>query len=140
MTIYNIYMFDRNGLCLYHQDWQRKKQSNLPLDEEYKLMYGMLFSMKSFITRMSPTDSKDTLVSYQTNNCKLNFMETPAGLKIVLNTDLAAKNVEECLQNIYKLYVDYVVKNPLTQFGEPIENELFVSRLNGYITKLPIYY
>lgn len=140
MTIYNIYIFDRNGLCLYHQDWQRKKHSNLPIDEEHKLMYGMLFSMKSFISRMSPADSKDTLVSYQTNNCKLNFMETPAGLKIVLNTDLAAKNIDDVLQRIFKLYVDYVVKNPLTQFGQPIENELFVKELNGYITKLPIYY
>ena len=103
-------------------------------------MYGMLFSMKSFIARMSPVDSKDTLVSYQTSNYKLNYMETPAGVKVVLNTDLNAKGVDDCLQTIYKLYVDYVVKNPLTQFGEPIENDIFVSKLNSYITKLPMYF
>lgn len=128
------------GTCLYHRDWQRKKYSNLPLDEEYKLMYGMLFSMKSFITRMSPVDTKDSLVSYQTSNYKLNYMETPAGVKIVLNTDTSAKGVDDCLQAIYKLYVDYVVKNPLTQFGEAIENDIFVGKLNAYITKLPMYY
>ncbi|XP_002154617.1 trafficking protein particle complex subunit 1 isoform X1 [Hydra vulgaris] len=140
MTIYNLYIFDRFGTCLYYHDWQRRKFSNLPKDEEQKLMYGMIFSIKSFVTRMSPTDSKDLFVNYRTNNYKLNYFETPTGLRIILNTDLNVAKCDDYLRSIYKIYVDCVVKNPLTKLGEPIENELFVNTLNTYIQNLPVYY
>ncbi|XP_057301171.1 trafficking protein particle complex subunit 1-like [Hydractinia symbiolongicarpus] len=140
MTIFNLYIYDRNGTCLYYQDWQRKKSSNLSRDEEQKLMYGMLFSLKSFVTRMSPTDTKDCFVNYRTSTYKLNFFETPTGIKLILNTDLNVGKIDECLRTIYKIYVDYVVKNPLTELNEPIENEMFTSKLNNYVQNLPIYY
>ena len=60
---------------------------------------------------MSPTYTKDVFVSYTTSKYKLHFMESPTGVKIVLNTDLNVGTVNEYLHNIYKLYVDYVVKN-----------------------------
>lgn len=140
MTIYTLYIFDRNGICLYYHDWQRKKSSNLPRDEEQKLMYGMLFSLKSFVSRMSPSDTKDAFGNYRTSKYKLNYMETPTGLKIVLNTDLNVGKVTDILHSIYKIYVDYVVKNPLTELGEPIENDLFSSKLNTFIQNQPIYF
>ncbi|XP_066912999.1 trafficking protein particle complex subunit 1-like [Clytia hemisphaerica] len=140
MTIYNLYIFDRNGICLYYHDWQRKKSSNLPRDEEQKLMYGMIFSLKSFVTRMSPMDTKDAFGSYRTSTYKLNYLEVPTGLKIVLNTDLNIGKIDDVLHEIYKIYVDYVVKNPLTEMGEPIESDLFVSKLNNYVQNQSIYF
>ena len=132
-------MFDRNGTCLYYTQWQGGKSCNMPKEEEEKLMYGMLFSLKSFVTRMSPTYTKDVFVSYTTSKYKLHFMESPTGVKIVLNTDLNVGTVNEYLHNIYKLYVDYVVKNAVTELGEILESELFTSKLNSYVQSLPIY-
>ncbi|XP_065056669.1 trafficking protein particle complex subunit 1-like [Rhopilema esculentum] len=139
MTIYNMYMFDRNGTCLFYQEWQRRKDSQLSKDEEFKLTYGMLFSLKSFVSRISPVDPKDNFVSYKTNRYKFHLYETPTGVKILMNTDINVTNINEYLHYIYMLYVDVVIKSPVSEIGEPIESELFSSSLNNYIQSLPIY-
>ena len=36
-------------------------------EEEAKLLYGMLFSMKSFVHKMSPADMKEGFLSYVTS-------------------------------------------------------------------------
>uniref|UniRef100_A0A8C6T6C9 Trafficking protein particle complex subunit n=1 Tax=Neogobius melanostomus TaxID=47308 RepID=A0A8C6T6C9_9GOBI len=133
MTVHNLYIFDRNGNCLFYNEWNRKKQAGISKDEEYKLMYGMLFSIKSFVSKM-----KDGFLSFQTSKYRLHYYETPSGLKFVLNTDLSVSNARETLQLIYSsLYVEYVVKNPVLSLSQSLDSELFCSKLDAFIKALP---
>ena len=103
-------------------------------------MYGMLFSIKSFVSRISPLDSKQGFFYYKTNKYALNYLETPSGLKFVLNTDVHTQNVQDLLQLIYKeVYVEYVVKNPICDLKLPIKSELFKNKLDAIIKKSPIF-
>ncbi|XP_061566075.1 trafficking protein particle complex subunit 1 [Cololabis saira] len=140
MTVHNLYIFDRNGTCLYYNDWNRKKQAGISKEEEFKLMYGMLFSIRSFVSKMSPLDMKEGFQSFQTSKYRLHYYETPSGLKFVMNTDLSVPNARETLQHIYSnLYVELIVKNPGVSWTQTLDSELFSSRLDAFIRALPFY-
>ncbi|KAF6720252.1 Trafficking protein particle complex subunit 1 [Oryzias melastigma] len=140
MTVHNIYIFDRNGSCLYYNEWNRKKQAGISKEEEFKLMYGMLFSIRSFVSKMSPLDMKDGFLSFQTSKYRLHYLETPSGLKLVLNTDLSVNSARETLQHIYSnLYVELVVKNPACSPAPSLDSELFCSRLDAFVRSLPFF-
>jgi len=156
MVCYNLYIFNREGTCLFYQEWSRPKDvkqgAGTALDDQ-KMMFGLFFSLKTFAAAMDPkvSDSKPQLGaplnigtscsfrSFRTNNYKLHFMESPSGVKIVFNTDQNVGNLQDHLAYIYNnLYVEYVMKNPLYEPGQPFRYELFANGLNRYIKSLGI--
>ncbi|XP_018026345.1 trafficking protein particle complex subunit 1 [Hyalella azteca] len=138
MTIYNMYMFDRNGTLLHYAEWHRNKEAGMSRTEEAKLMYGMIFSLKSFVSKVSPLDIKDGYLHYSTNKYRLHLYETPSRLRIVLNTDLLVQNVKELLHLIFsQVYVEYVVHNPECALGQPIQSQLFATRLDEIVKQHP---
>lgn len=140
MTVFNLYIFDRNCTCLYYKEWTRNKEAGISQEEEFKLMYGMIFSIKSFLSRLSHKSSKENFLSYTTSKYKLHYFESGTGLKFVFNTDLSVGNLSEELWHMYsKIYVEYVIKNPLILPGEKITSQLFTSKLDAYIQSLPFY-
>ncbi|XP_066120285.1 trafficking protein particle complex subunit 1 isoform X2 [Saccopteryx bilineata] len=121
MTVHNLYLFDRNGVCLHYSEWHRKKQAGIPKEEEFKLM-------------------KDGFLAFQTSRYKLHYYETPTGIKVVMNTDLGVGPIRDVLHHIYSaLYVELVVKNPLCPLGQTVQSELFRSRLDSYVRSLPFF-
>ena len=56
MAIYNLYIFNRDGQCIYYQEWNRSKHSGLSEEQEFKQMFGFIVEMKAFVSKMAPSD------------------------------------------------------------------------------------
>ncbi|KMZ74752.1 Trafficking protein particle complex subunit [Zostera marina] len=142
---YMLYLFNRNGVCLLYKEWHRPLKT-LDSNQDQKLMFGLLFSLKSFTAKMDPTRVEKgnlgvpllpgegcSFHCFRTNTYKLSFMESPSGIKIILVTHPKSKDHRENLRYIYNLYVGNVVKNPLYVPGTAIKCELFNTSLDQYI-------
>lgn len=132
-----LYIFGRKG-CLYYQQWHRPNGGQT---DDHKLMFGLIFSLKSFVQKMDPINGSNSqgcsFHSFCTNSYKLSHMETPSGIKLILVTDPRTGDLKEALRHIYNnLYVEFVVKNPLCAPGEPFRCELFTAALDEYVRTL----
>ncbi|CAF0962422.1 unnamed protein product [Rotaria sordida] len=142
MVVYNLYIFNRNGQCLFYREWLRRRQIKMTQEEEFKLMHGFIYSVKSFVQRLTPTDLKDGFVSFKTNCYKLHYYETPTGLKFILNTDNNVDNIRHILHQLYStIFVNYIVKNPRYSALDIINNdqEIFIEKLDEFISNLSIF-
>ncbi|THG01618.1 hypothetical protein TEA_016092 [Camellia sinensis var. sinensis] len=135
-----MYVFNRNGVCLLYREWNRPLHT-LNAQQDHKLMFGLLFSLKSLTAKMDPTSAEKgnlgvpqlpgqgcSFHSFRTNTYKLSFMESPSGIKIILVTHPRTGDLRDSLKYIYNLYVEYVVKNPLYTPGTPIRFYGFLSQ------------
>lgn len=135
--IFNFYVFNRSGVCLFHRDWNRKRMvlADSP-DEDKKLVFGLLFSLKYFAQRVSPVDCEG-LRKFSTSAYTLHQFETPTGLRLVLNTDPTVEDMRTHLQYIYSdLFVPYVIRNPLYTLNTPVNVPTFGAMLDQYVSKL----
>ncbi|CAI6365640.1 unnamed protein product [Macrosiphum euphorbiae] len=131
MTVYSILIVDRVGTILYRKQWN---QSGISSEEWAKLMYGMLFPVKTFESTISPLDPNFNFLCSNTGNYAIHYYESESGAKFVLNTDNTVQNIRDLLQKLYaEIYVEYVVKNTECEMGRPIESELFKLKLDQFI-------
>lgn len=140
--IYSIFIYNRSGQCIFYEEWNRTVNNTASRDEEQKLMYGMLWSLKSFVKKSSPVPEaeKSGFHFYKTNASKVHFFETASNYKFLLTTDAEAPDQREFLRGLYKnIYVEYVIKNPLYKPGEQITCDLFKDNLQREVRGLPIF-
>ncbi len=79
--------------------------------------------------------------SYKTNRYKLHCYETVTGKKFVMLTDTKAGSLHNELKDIYSnVYVENVVRNPLAQVNESIQEcEPFATELNKHLRELLVW-
>ncbi|EPS69053.1 hypothetical protein M569_05714 [Genlisea aurea] len=143
-----IYIFNRNGVCLFYREWNRPLKTLNP-QQDSKLMFGLLFSLKSLTAKMDPTSVEKgnlgvpllpgqgcSFHSFRTNTYKLSFMESPSGIKIILVTHPKTGELGDSLKYIYNLYVEFVMKNPLYTPATLIKCELFNKSVDQYVRGL----
>jgi hypothetical protein len=94
--------------------------SVISIEEEAKLVYGVILSLRNFVRKLSSNgQQQDGFISYRTSTYRLHYYETPTGLKFVMNTDPNTEGMRSVLKQIYvQLYVDFVVKNGLMRFDD----------------------
>ncbi|KAL8952460.1 MAG: hypothetical protein Q9222_001651 [Ikaeria aurantiellina] len=137
MVVYSFYIFDRHAECIYKKKWiprptstgSKGQQANglpdggahakaLSAEDDAKLVFGTVFSLRNMIRKLGGQD--DNFISYRTGHYKLHYYETPTSLKFVMVTDTKTNNLRIVLHQIYvSLYVEYVVKNPLSPAEHP---------------------
>eukprot|EP00808_Paulinella_micropora_P018584 g38748.t1 len=135
MTIYKLFIFDRQGTCLFYRAWGQKPLSAKAIEQEKKLLFGLLYSVKDFVNKMSPRSLGATenagWYSYTTSDYKLHYLETVSGLRFALTTDPTSPSLQQTLRSIYHLYVSIIVKNPLYKLGTPITIPQFISQVDS---------
>ena len=147
LQILEFFIFNRYGICLLHLDFQNEQNTMtnraLESDKEknnenrYKLMFGLLFSMKSFIKSISPNKSVDYFKSFSTSNYKLHYAEFLNGLRFICLTTQIKGDLTSNLNEIFSAYyVNFVSKNFLINKDEPFKNELFIELTHNYLNNL----
>ncbi|PGH18227.1 hypothetical protein AJ79_00566 [Helicocarpus griseus UAMH5409] len=167
MVVYSFYIFDRHAECIYRRRWLPRPVSTssskssrptsdttalsngltktlsgpraiagLTAEDDAKLIFGTVFSLRNMVRKLGGDD--DNFVCYRTSQYKLHYYETPTNIKFVMLTDTKSGSMRLALQQIYvNLYVEYVVKNPLSPVEHPggvgVNNELFEESLEQFV-------
>jgi uncharacterized protein YcfL len=50
---YTFYIYNKQGICVHYREWLRPLVTLSP-QEDQKLMFGLLFSLKSFTAKLDP--------------------------------------------------------------------------------------
>ncbi|KAL0956559.1 hypothetical protein HGRIS_002696 [Hohenbuehelia grisea] len=115
--------------------------SGLPFDEEAKLVYGVILSLRNMARKLSGRDEQ--FVNYRTSTYKLHVYETASGYKFVMLSDPAADSLRFVMRQIYLgPFLDYVVRNPLTEMDSRergVDNEYFRAGVDRMIRGLSFF-
>ncbi|KAI0342110.1 snare-like protein [Trametopsis cervina] len=119
----------------------KPSNSGLPFDEEAKLVYGVVISLRNMIKKLSGKDEQFT--NYRTSSYKLHLYETLSGYKFVMLSDPSADSLRFVLRQIYSgPFIEYVVRNPLMTLDSKehgIDNEYFRTSVDRMVRGLSVY-
>ncbi|KAI0699559.1 TRAPP complex subunit bet5 [Cytidiella melzeri] len=115
--------------------------TGLAFDEEAKLVYGVVLSLRNMIKKISGRDEQFT--NYRTSTYKLHLYETASGYKFIMLSDPSADSLRFVLRQIYSgPFLEYVVRNPLTSMDSKehgIDNEYFRTSVDRMVKGLSVY-
>ncbi|EIM83102.1 TRAPP complex subunit bet5 [Stereum hirsutum FP-91666 SS1] len=115
--------------------------TGLPFDEEAKLVYGVILSLRNMVKRLSGRDEQ--FVNYRTSAYKMHLYETLSGYKFVMLSDSNAESLRYVLQSIHTgPFLEYVVRNPLIKLDSRdrgIDNEYFRASVDRLVRGLSVF-
>lgn len=115
--------------------------NTLTFDEEAKLVYGVILSLRNMIKKLSGRDEHFT--SFRTSTYKLHLYETLSGYKFIMLSDPSTDGLRFVLRQIYSgPFVDYVARNPLVPMDsreQGIDNEYFRASVDRMVRGLSVF-
>lgn len=156
MTIYSFWIFDKHCNCIFDREWTLSSDStsgtlNSKQNEETaKLLYGMVFSLRTITKRLSDGSIKNDVRSISTGKYRVHLYCTASGLWLILLTDFKQQSYFQVLQYIYShIYVKYITHNILIpqdlsendsemrgQGTKKITNRNFISSLESFLSPM----
>eukprot|EP01135_Chromosphaera_perkinsii_P000036 Nk52_evm15s16 gene=Nk52_evmTU15s16 len=131
MTIYTVYVLNKAGGLIYHQEFPvgtRRLPSN-----EHIFLASMFHGLHAITAKVALTDHSSGIEVMETESFKLSCLQTLTSIKFIVISDNQHQNVGKLLNEIYQLYSDYVLKNPFYSLEMPIRCELFDLHLTKHI-------
>lgn len=137
-----------------------QSSTGLPFDEEAKLVYGVILSLRNMIRKLSgkyvylffcgllraSANSRgrdEQFVNYRTSAYKLHVYETASGYKLVMLGDPNGDPLRFLLRQIYiGPFLEYVVRNPLATMDSRergIDNEYFRASIDRLVRGLSAF-
>ncbi|SMN18746.1 similar to Saccharomyces cerevisiae YML077W BET5 Component of the TRAPP (transport protein particle) complex [Maudiozyma saulgeensis] len=125
MTIYSFWIFDKHCNCIYDREWtllanpKSGTTNSKQNDDISKLLYGIIFSLRSVTGKLSSTETGRTneISSISTGRFRIHTYCTATGLWFVLLTDFKPFNYSKVLQHIYSdIFVKYITNNYLSPY------------------------
>ncbi|KAJ1921338.1 TRAPP complex subunit bet5 [Mycoemilia scoparia] len=117
--------------------------------EHVKLVYGVAYSLRNIMNKLKNKDGSrggnpGGFEGFTTANYKLNYFESPSGVRFILTTDPHCGSMKSVLEQLYAfIYVEYVIKNPLfvvdPKRSVPIKNDYFKAVVDSYIRSLKAF-
>ncbi|KAI0093054.1 snare-like protein [Irpex rosettiformis] len=115
--------------------------TGLSFDEEAKLVYGVVLSLRNMIKKLSGQDEQFT--NYRTSTYKLHLYETLSGYKFIMLSDPFSDSLRFILRQIYAgPFLEYVVRNPLVNMDSKeygIDNEYFRASVDRIVRGLSVF-
>ncbi|KIY46759.1 snare-like protein [Fistulina hepatica ATCC 64428] len=115
--------------------------TGLPFDEEAKLVYGVILSLKNMVKKLSGRDEQFTC--YRTSSYKLHVFETMSGYRFVMLSDAGAESLRFVLRQIYAgPFIEHVVSNPLIRMDSRergVDNEAFRMAVDRMVRNMPSF-
>lgn len=119
------------------------KIPGLPFDEEAKLVYGVVFSLRNMVQKLA--GKQEILHGYSTSAYSLHILTTPTNHTFALFTSPMTESLRPTLKTLWRTaWLDFVVRNPLVsidskQSGRGIDNEMFRRSVDNQMRALPVF-
>jgi len=154
MAVHSFLIFDRKGRTLFAKRYAKADANAVLMDEaaleeQRKLVFGMLFSLREVVYLLSPISEEDgsaapesetALHSVQTGASTIHNFETNSGLRVAVymttpSSPVEGASIRSALEHIYtELWVQCVIRSPLYRPTEPnIPATNFEQKLDDYL-------
>ncbi|KAI9052690.1 hypothetical protein LZ554_002968 [Drepanopeziza brunnea f. sp. 'monogermtubi'] len=147
-VVYALIIINKAGGLIYQRDFA--EGLNKLTVNDYLVLAGTFHGIHAITTRLHPLSSSSSpspsasapderplppsgIEVLETENFRLQCFQTLTGTKFLLFTEPQQPNTDRVLQEIYRLYGDYVMKNPFYQLEMPVRCEGWERRVVAFV-------